>query len=464
MQHPNPTPAVSLPPQNIEAEMAVLGAMLLLDEGRTAEAIEILVAEDFYREAHAQIFRAMRSIVGRAESLDIVTLKDELVRNGEIEQSGGYVYLMQLAEYVPTPSNIAYYAKIVRELATLRRLQDLSRTLYKSAGGDSTANDLIADMERRIEELRPKEERPLTHGLRSLLIAQSDAMNERYHAGNPLRGIATGFDALDWPLSGMQRGDLIIVAARPSMGKTVLAINIATSVAKRQLVSVVFSIEMGAMSITDRVLCAEAGVNSDIMRSGKFSDADYNAVEEARTRLWDAPMVVDENAGATPGYIRAKCKKVAAEYGGIDLVVVDYLQLMTMGSSRETKSDNRTAEIGAISSALKKIARDFDVPLIAVAQLSRAVELRADKRPMLSDLRDSGNIEQDADEVLFLYRPAYYEAKAAMQRGEKVETGGIDQAEVIIAKQRNGPTGSVNLNFQGEYFRFTDIAKGEPQW
>jgi replicative DNA helicase len=450
----------TLAPHDIEAEMAVLGALLLSDETRNLEALAQLAPEDFYRETHGKIFAAARKVIEEGKPLDVVTLQDELKRRGELETIGGYVYLVELADFVPTAASMGHYAGIVRERSTLRKMQEFSVQIHASAiAGDQTAAVLLADIEKRIEELRPAQERPLTHNLRDLLRVAVDAQEERLHGGGGITGLRTGFHMLDWMTGGLHAGELTIIAARPSMGKSVLAANIAMNAAKAQLVVALFSVEMTAVSVADRIICGEADIDSHTLRSGRLSADQAHAQAAALERLWDAPLVIDENSAATPAYIRAKCKQIKAQEGALDLIVVDYLQLLTMGAGAQVKAENRNSEVEAISRALKQIARDFNVPLIAVAQLSRNVERREEKRPLLSDLRDSGSIEQDADLVLFLYRVAYYARKAAEERGESFDEGEIDEAEVIIAKQRNGPTGAFPLGFQGKYFRFVNLLK-----
>ncbi|WP_395088016.1 replicative DNA helicase, partial [Armatimonas sp.] len=314
----------------------------------------------------------------------------------------------------------------------------------------------------RILSLRPPEERKQTRKLSELIRVVNDRFEEREHSGGNVSGISTGFDDLDFYTAGLQRGDLIIIAARSSMGKTILGMNIARNVAGEGLVSAVFSLEMPGEAVTERLVAAQSSVSAHARRTGMLTWDDWKAIEQAGSILYDLPMVIDDNSSTTPAYIRSKCKMIKAEYGGrLDLIVVDYLGLMNMGSSNN--AENRNIEIGNITKSLKAMAREFDCPLILLCQISRNVERREDKRPMLSDLRDSGNIEQDADVVLGIYRASYYARQAAKASDPPPSTSDdsttlTDEAEILILKQRNGPVGvSVKLGYEGRFFRFTNL-------
>ncbi|WP_394794850.1 replicative DNA helicase [Armatimonas sp.] len=453
-----------LPPQEIEAEMSVLGGMLLGNETRTLEALEILTSADFYRDAHGHIFDAARRVVDRGEPLDIVTLHASLPDVGV-----SMAYLLQLSEFVPSPASIGYYAKIVRETATLRRLRELAADTWISAGNKGgEAAGLIADIERRVLELRPPEERKQTRGIAELIRVVNDRFEEREQTGGGVTGLATGFDDLDFYTAGLQSGDVIVIAARSSMGKTILGMNLARNVAGNGNVAAVFSLEMQGESVTERLMAAESSVSAHARRTGLLNMDDWKQITEAGQRLYDLPLVIDDNSSATPAYIRSKCKAIKAEYGSLGLVVIDYLQFMSMGSTTHA-SENRNLEIGNIMKALKALAKDFNIPVIVLCQISRSVEKREDKRPMLSDLRDSGNIEQDADLVLGIYRASYYARKTASPPPDSrtgVETPPKpsldddlpDEAELLILKQRNGPVGvTVKLGYEGRFFRFTNL-------
>lgn len=485
MKHAKPTPpSVKLPPHNIEAEMSVLGAMLLGSETHTLEALGILTGEMFYREAHTTIFETMRTVAERNEPVDIVTTTAALPAESGITLE----YLLQLSELVPSPASIAYYAKIVRELSTLRRLQELAQATYSSAGtNEHEAAALIAQIEQHIAELRPPEERKQTRSLAELVREVNNRFEEREEAGGGVTGMSTGFDDLDYYTAGFQRGDVIVIAGRSSMGKTILGMNIARNVAGGGNAVAVFSLEMQGESVTERLMAAESSVSAHARRTGLLTMQDWHAISEAGQMLYSLPMVIDDNSSATPAYIRSKCKRIKAELGGLDMVVIDYLQFMSMGATTHA-SENRNLEIGNIMKALKSIAKEFNIPVVVLCQISRSVERREDKRPMLSDLRDSGNIEQDADVVIGIYRASYYARQAGggstgspksadpppdrrfepstdqrtgvsqPQSQNDDQTDDMDEAELLMLKQRNGPVGvSVKLGYEGKYFRFVNL-------
>ncbi|MGC4046200.1 MAG: replicative DNA helicase [Armatimonas sp.] len=453
-----------LPPQDIEAEMSVLGAMFLGDRGAIEKATEALQREDFYRDAHGRIYEAMVALAERDEPVDIVTLRDELQRRGIIDAVGGLSYLIQLGEFVPTAANISYYAKIVADKAVLRRLIEAAGEIAGMAYGQSEEVDNLTDMsERMIFNVARRRRTQGFTPLKPLLTEVFDRIDTLYHERGVTTGIDTGYTDLNYITSGFQPGDLIIIAARPSMGKTALTLNIGQNASLRAEKSVaVFSLEMSKESLVQRMICSEAKVDAHRLRTGFLTEEDWSRLAQAVDRLWNARLFIDDTTDVSSLEMRAKCRRLRAEYG-LDMVIVDYLQLMR-GSSKN--ADNRNSEITEIARGLKSLARELEVPVIALSQLSRSVERREDKRPMLSDLRDSGSIEAEADVVGFIYRPAYYARKEAMSqeaedkadaaRGDGEYEG--EEAEVIIAKQRNGPTGTVKLAFLPKFARFENLA------
>lgn len=455
-----------IPPQNIEAEMAVLGAMLLGDRGAIEKATEVLERADFYREAHAHIYESMVTLTEKDEPVDIVTLKDELSRRGNLDTLGGVPYLMALADYVPTAANVVYYANIVAEKAVLRRLIEASGQIAGMAYGEvDEVSALVDHAERTIFEVARRRTNQAFTPLRPLLNEAFEKIDTLYHERGITTGVDTGFTDLNYITSGLQDGELIILAARPSMGKTSLAMGIGQNAALRAGKNVaVFSMEMSKESLVQRMICSEARVDAHRLRTGYLQDDDWTRLAEAVQRLWDANLYIDDSNDMNPLEMRAKCRRLRAEQGGLDLVIVDYLQLMS-GSKKQ--SENRNVEITEIARGLKGLARELRAPVVALSQLSRAVEKREDKRPMLSDLRESGAIEAEADIVAFIYRPAYYERKEAVseamdekedQERRPGEYEG-EEAEIIIAKQRNGPTGTVKLSFLPKYARFDNLAE-----
>jgi replicative DNA helicase len=456
-----------LPPQDVEAEMSVLGAMLLGDRGSIEKATEALQREDFYRDAHGRIYEAMVTLAERDEPVDIVTLKDELDRRGILDAVGGISYLIQLGEFVPTTANIAYYAKIVADKAVLRRLIEASGEIAGLAYSQSEEVDNLTDLaERMVFNVARRRRTQGFTPLKPLLTEVFDRIDTLYHERGVTTGIDTGYTDLNYITSGFQPGDLIIIAARPSMGKTALTLNIGQNASLRAEKSVaVFSLEMSKESLVQRMICSEARVDAHRLRTGFLSEEDWSRLAQAVDRLWNARLFIDDTTDVSSLEMRAKCRRLRAEYG-LDMVIVDYLQLMR-GSSRSGGNDNRNNEITEIARGLKSLARELEVPVVALSQLSRNVERREDKRPMLSDLRDSGSIEAEADVVGFIYRPAYYarkeavsqegEEKADAERGEGEYDG--EEAEVIIAKQRNGPTGTVKLSFLPRFARFENLAQ-----
>jgi replicative DNA helicase len=433
-----------LPPQNIEAEQSVLGS-LLIDPDAVVRVAPFLRPGDFYREAHGIIYAAILELHERREPADFVTLTDELARRNQLEQVGGSVYLTSLLNIVPTAIHVEYYARIVERTATLRRLIDAASRIAQLAY-DSTEASADEAVDRAEQILFGVAERHLSRQMvpiQEVLRAYYERIKYLYeHQGEPV-GVPTGFSKLDRLLGGMQRSDLLILAARPGMGKTSLALSIASSVAFRFRQRVgIFSLEMSNEQIAQRLLASHTGIDSQRLRSGAFTEEEWPRLGHAITNLGKLAIFMDDTPAISTTELRTKARRLAAEHG-VDLIIVDYLQLMQ--SDRQT--DNRVQEISYISRALKSLAREINVPVLACSQLSRAVEGRQDKHPQLSDLRDSGSIEQDADIVMFIYRDDVYNKES--------DTPNI--AELIIAKHRNGPTGVVPLYFRSELAQFLEV-------
>ncbi len=441
------SPTAPVPPQNLDAEESVLGAMML-SPGAIGAVSEVLSASDFYRGSHATIYRAALDLYAKGEPVDAITLVDELERRGELEEIGGRVRINELAALVPATSNAGHYARIVREMATLRGLvragQEIARLGFEREG--KAAEELVDKAEQVVFDL--SQERAVgefTH-IEDLLKDSFERITALYEAGADVTGLASGYKELDKLTSGFQPGNLIVVAARPSMGKSAFGLCVAANLAVRQNVPVaLFTLEMSKMEVTQRLMCSEAKVESQRLRTGKLAQEDWPRLTGACDRLAKAPVYVDDTGSITLMEIRSKARRLKMREPNLGLIIVDYLQLMTSGVSAE----NRVQEVSQISRSLKVLARDLDVPIIAISQLSRAVEQRHDKRPILSDLRESGSIEQDADLVVFIYRDEYYNGEESDQQG---------LAEVHLAKHRNGPTDMVKLSFLRRFAKFADLA------
>jgi replicative DNA helicase len=439
------SPTAPVPPQNLEAEESVLGAMML-SPGAIGAVSEVLDASDFYRESHGVIYKAALALYAKGEPVDAITLVDELEERGELEGAGGRVRIHELARLVPASGNAGHYARIVREMATLRgliRAGGAISTLGWDRPGEAT--DLVDRAEQIVFDLsQARVTSDFTH-IEELLKESFERITALYEAGADVTGTPSGFRDLDKLTSGFQPGNLIIVAARPSMGKSGLGLCMATNLAVRAGIPVgVFTLEMSKTEVTQRLMCSEAKVESQRLRTGKLGTDDWPRLTAACDRLAKAPIHVDDTGSITMMEIRSKARRLKSREPNLGLIVVDYLQLMTSGSSVE----NRVQEVSQISRSLKILARDLDVPIIAMSQLSRAVEQRHDKRPILSDLRESGSIEQDADLVMFIYRDEYYNDESDQQ--------GV--AEVHLAKHRNGPTDTLKLSFLKRYAKFADLA------
>jgi replicative DNA helicase len=436
-----------LPPQSIEAEQSVLGG-LLIDNSSFERVADALTADDFYRREHRLIYNAIQALGEEGNPADVVTVSERLEKSGELEAAGGLAYIGSLANNTPSAANIAAYAAIVRENAILRELirasSDISTVAYRPEGRH--AAELLDYAESRVLEISEKGHRRGEFQPISRLLSKAvDRIDELYRSESAITGVSTGFSDLDEMTSGLQRSDLVIIAGRPSMGKTTLAMNIAENAAIGHKVPVaVFSMEMPGSQLAMRMMASLGRINSHRVRTGKLTDDDWPRLTSAVTLLNEAPIFIDDTPGLTPMELRARARRLKREHGTLGLVIVDYLQLMQSNDTNE----NRATEISNITRALKGLAKELEVPLIAMSQLNRSLEQRTDKRPVMSDLRESGAIEQDADVILFIYRDEVY--------NEDSSDKGV--AEVIIGKQRNGPTGKVRLTFLGEYTRFENYA------
>jgi replicative DNA helicase len=439
------SPTAPVPPQNLEAEESVLGAMML-SPGAIGAVSEVLDASDFYRESHAVIYRAALALYAKGEPVDAITLVDELEERGDLEGAGGRVRIHELAALVPASANAGHYARIVREMATLRGLIRAGGEIAQlgwERPGETT--DLVDRAEQVVFDLSQARVTSEFSHIEELLKDSFERITALYEAGADVTGTPSGFRDLDRLTSGFQPGNLIIVAARPSMGKSGLGLCMASNLAVRDERPVaLFTLEMSKSEVTQRLMCSEAKVESQRLRTGKLGADDWPRLTAACDRLAKAPIYVDDQGSITMMEIRSKARRLKSREPELGLIVVDYLQLMTSGATAE----NRVQEVSQISRALKILARDLDTPILAMSQLSRAVEQRHDKRPILSDLRESGSIEQDADLVMFIYRDEYYNDESDQQ--------GI--AEVHLAKHRNGPTDTVKLSFLKRYAKFADLA------
>ena len=434
-----------IPPQNLDAEESVLGAMML-SPGAIGAVSEILDAGDFYRESHSKIYRAALALYARGEPVDAITLVDELEQRGELEDAGGRSRVHELAALVPASANAGHYARIVREMATLRGLiragGEISQLGWERLGEPP---DLVDRAEQIVFDLSQSRVSTEFSHIETLLKESFERITALYEAGEEITGVPTGFREVDRLTSGFQPGNLVIVAARPSMGKSAFGLCTGANIAIRHQIPVaLFTLEMSKAEVTQRLMCSEAKVESQRLRSGKLAPDDWPRLTAACDKLAKAPIYVDDTGSITMMEIRSKARRLKQRHPNLGLIIVDYLQLMTSGTSAE----NRVQEVSQISRSLKVLARDLEVPILALSQLSRAVEQRHDKRPILSDLRESGSLEQDSDIVIFIYRDEYYNDESDQQ--------GL--AEVHVAKHRNGPTDTIKLSFLRRYAKFSDLA------
>jgi len=436
-----------VPPHNIEAEQAVLGCMLL-DSDVIPTVTELIRSSDFYREDHREICEAIIDIVEKAGPVDIITVAEQLQQRGTLEKVGGIDYLASITSAVPTTANARHYAKIVEEKSLLRKLikaaQDIAGMSYEGA---DEAEFVLDKAEKTIFDIiERRSTQGFTH-IKDVLLETFNKLEELYNSKSPITGVPTGFTDLDMKTAGLQNSDLILIAARPGMGKTAMALNIAQYAAVQKHVPVaLFNLEMSKDQLVNRMLCSEVMVDSHKMRTGKLDDEDWKKIARALGPLSEAPIYIDDTPGLTVMDIRAKCRRLKLEKN-LGLVVIDYLQLMR----GRGKAENRQQEVSEISRSLKILAKELNVPVVTMSQLSRSPESRTDHRPMLSDLRESGAIEQDADIVMFLYRDDYYNPDSDKK----------NIAEVIIAKHRNGSTGTVYLKWFGQYTKFANLEKDE---
>lgn len=439
--------SVKVPPHSLEAEQSVLGG-LMLDNTSWDKIIDIVKEDDFYQAGHRILFRAISDLGKRNQPFDVLTLTESLKSTDELEQVGGEIYLFELAKNTPTVANIVAYAEIVRERAILRKLIQISSEIADMAFyPDGLDSKLILDKAESkifaVAEDRTRGQGPVD--ITSLLAKATDRIDVLYHSDSLITGLSTGFNDLDELTSGFQNGDLIIVAGRPSMGKTTLAMNIAEhSAIKGTKPVLVFSMEMPGEQLAMRMMSSLGHIDQHKVRTGKLHDDDWPRLTSAVSMLSEAPLFIDDTPSLSPGELRARARRLTRSKGPLGLIVIDYLQLMQVPGFKE----NRTAEITEISRSMKALSKELNVPVICLSQLNRSLEQRGDRRPVMSDLRESGAIEQDADIILFIYRDEVY--------NEDSQDKGI--AEIIIAKQRNGPIGKVKLTFLGQYTRFENFA------
>jgi replicative DNA helicase len=439
---------IKMLPHSIEAEQSVLGGVLLSDESWDTVA-ELVAYSDFYRPDHRLIYRHMAKLADANEPIDPVTVAEALNASGELETAGGFAYLAELAKDTPSASNIRAYATVVRDRSALRHLiqaaQDIADSSYNPDGRSS--DELIDEAERKIMQITeqgPKAGGPVD--VNPLLSRAVERIDELYNSGGDITGLSTGYSELDRMTSGLQRSDLVIVAGRPSMGKTSFAMNLVEhAVLNQDKPILVFSMEMPSDQLIVRMLSSIGRIDQTRIRNGKLEQEDWPKLSGAVNKLKDVPLYIDDTPALTPTEIRSRARRVARETGGLGMVMVDYMQLMRVAGH----SEGRTAEISEISRNLKAIAKEFDCPMVALSQLNRALEQRPNKRPVNSDLRESGAIEQDADVIMFIYRDEVY--------NEESPDKGV--AEVIIGKQRNGPIGTCRLAFIGQYTRFENLAR-----
>lgn len=439
-----------LPPQNIEAEQSVLGS-ILLDNNAITTALELLVSDDFYKDSHRRIFFAMSELFNKNEPIDIITLSEYLKIKGDIETVGGSQYLSSLVSMIPTSANIRFHSRIVREKAMLRNLlrsvTDIAGNVY---GSELDVEELIDYAEKTIFDISDKRIKASFSTLKEVIKDSFLMIEQLYDRKEAITGVPSGFKDLDELTTGFQKSDLIVIGGRPSMGKTALSLNIAQHIGVNLNEPVaIFSLEMSKEQLAFRMLCSEARVDSNSIRKGFIKKDDWHSLTSAASKLAGAPIYIDDSPGMTVLEMRAKARRLKAEHG-LSLVVVDYLQLMRGRGNAE----RREQEISEISRSLKALAKELRVPVIALSQLNRGVENRTDKKPNLSDLRESGAIEQDADVIIFLYRDEIYNKKGSDNKGK---------AEIIIAKQRNGPTGEISLTFLSHCTRFEEYTNREYQ-
>lgn len=439
-------PGGRVPPHHLEAERSVLGAMLQSPEA-VMLAQESLTPDDFYDPAHREIFDAMVHLASLSRPVDLVTLDEELIRRGRLEGVGGIDYLVELSQFVPTTANVGAYIRIIDEKSTLRKLIDASQFIAQSSyAAEEETPDILAEAEKKIYDITMRKGGDMLQPIQSVLLGTYERIETLDRNRGKIEGVPTGFADLDRMLTGMHPGEFILIAARPSMGKTSIGMNIVENAAIRNGAKVaVFSLEMPAEQLVMRMLCSEACVDMQSVRRGMLNPEDWEKLTDAMVPIARSHIYIDATSGISVPEVRSKARRLQMEHG-LDLILIDYLSLM----SATGRNNSRQEEVSSISRALKGLAQELKVPIIVLQQLSRANAGRSDHRPILSDIRDSGAIEQDADVVMFLHREAYYDP----------ETEKKNIAEVIIAKQRNGPLGTVELGWQAEYTKFVDLVSG----
>lgn len=445
----------NVPPQDIEAEQAVLGA-IFLDAEALVEAMAQIEPQDFYRRAHQIIFRSMIALNDRNENIDIITLKSQIESENTLEDVGGISYLTELSQVTPTASGVAHYAKIVKDKSTLRELiQAATKIVKEGYSQEGSVEEIVEAAEKGILNVSEKRNSTGFQAIADVLNSTMEHIDMLSQQNEDITGLPTGYPELDKMTAGLQPEELIILAARPAVGKTAFALNIAQNIGTRTDRSVaIFSLEMGAESLVNRMLCAEGTIEAGHLRTGQLTEQEWHNLIMAMGSLSNTSIFIDDTPGIKVSEIRARCRRLAQEKGNLGLILIDYLQLIE-GSGRES----RQQEVSEISRQLKKLAKELKVPVIALSQLSRSVEQRQDKRPVLSDIRESGSIEQDADIVAFLYREDYYQRQGTEEDKNEEEQAADDVIEVIIEKNRSGARGTVELLFKKEYNKFASISR-----
>lgn len=445
----------NVPPQDIEAEQAVLGA-IFLDAEALVEAMAQIEPQDFYRRSHQIIFRSMIALNDRNENIDIITLKSQIESENTLEDVGGISYLTELSQVTPTASGVAHYAKIVKDKSTLRELiQAATKIVKEGYSQEGSVEEIVEAAEKGILNVSEKRNSTGFQAISDVLNSTMEHIDRLSQQNEDITGLPTGYPELDKMTAGLQPEELIILAARPAVGKTAFALNIAQNIGTRTDRSVaIFSLEMGAESLVNRMLCAEGTIEAGHLRTGQLTEQEWHNLIMAMGSLSNTSIFIDDTPGIKVSEIRARCRRLAQEKGNLGLILIDYLQLIE-GSGRES----RQQEVSEISRQLKKLAKELKVPVIALSQLSRSVEQRQDKRPVLSDIRESGSIEQDADIVAFLYREDYYQRQGTEEDKNEEEQAVDDVIEVIIEKNRSGARGTVELLFKKEYNKFASISR-----
>ncbi len=445
-----------IPPNDKDAEQAVLGAVFLSQDA-LIEAMEYVDADDFYQHANQLVFQAMMNLNDAEDPVDVVTVQNELDKLNQVEDVGGVSYLVELSESVPTAANTTYYAKIVKNKSTLRRLINAATSIVtRSFEQDDDVDSIIDQSEKDIMDVSENRNHKGFRRISDVVKSSFEEIDKLYDQDSDVTGLSTGYKDLDDMTTGLHKDELIILAARPGVGKTAFALNLAQNAATKSNATVaIFSLEMGAESLVNRMLCSEGSIDANALRTGKLDENQWNSLVVAMGSLSRTNVYIDDTPGVKMAEIRSKCRRLLKESGHLDLVIIDYLQLI-----EGTGQENRQQEVSVISRNLKKLAKELHVPVIALSQLSRGVEARQDKRPMLSDIRESGSIEQDADIVAFLYRDDYYRDEDGDDNDnqEEPEDQDVGEVEVIISKNRSGPRGTAKLLFVKSYNKFSSIA------